>query len=47
MRTTRRLYVKVIPKIIGCLGGGIKDLKDNIRQISEYDSNDKELKWIA
>ena len=39
--------VKMIPTIIGCLGGGIKELKENIRQILEYDSNDKELEWIA
>ena len=39
--------VKVIPTIIGCLGGGMKELKKNIRQIFEYDSNDKELEWIA
>ena len=25
--------VEVIPKIIGCLGGGMKKLKENIRQI--------------
>ena len=35
--------VKVIPTITGCLGGGMKKLKENIRQIFEYDSNDKEL----
>ena len=39
--------VKVIPTIIGCLGGGMKELKENVRQIFEYDSNDKELEWIA
>ena len=39
--------VKVIPTIIGCLGGGMKELKENIRQIFEYDSNDEELEWIA
>ena len=25
----------------------MKELKENIRQIFEYDSNDKELEWIA
>ena len=39
--------MKVIPTINGCLGGGMKELKENIRQIFEYDSNDKELEWIA
>ena len=35
--------VKVIPTISGSLGGGMKELEENIRQIFEYDSNDKEL----
>ena len=39
--------MKVIPTINGCLGGGMKELKENIRQIFEYDSNDKELEWIV
>ena len=39
--------VEVIPKIIGCLGGGMKKLKENIRQIFEYNENDKKLEWIA
>ena len=39
--------VKEIPTIIGCFGGGMKELKENIRQIFEYDSNDKKLEWIA
>ena len=39
--------MKVIPTINGCLGGGMKELKENIRQIFEYDSNDKELEQIA
>ena len=37
----------MIPTIIGCLGGGMKELKGNIRQSFECDSNDKELEWIA
>ena len=44
LRERREGYtVKVIPTINGCLGGGMKELKENIRQIFEYDSNDKEL----
>ena len=39
--------VKVIPTIIRCLGGGMKELKESIRQIFEYDNNDKELEWIS
>ena len=39
--------MKVIPTIIGCLGVGIKELKEDIRQIFEYDNNDKELERIA
>ena len=39
--------MKVIPRIIRCLGVGMKELKENIRQIFEYDSNDTELEWIA
>ena len=39
--------MKRIPTIIGYLGGGMKELKESIRQIFEYDSNDKELEWIA
>ena len=31
--------VKVISTIIGCLGGGMKELKENIKQIFEYDNN--------
>ena len=38
---------KVIPTIIGCLGGGMKEPKENIRQNFEFDSNDNELEWIA
>ena len=39
--------MKVTPTIIRCLGGGMKELKENIRQIFEYDNNDKELEWIS
>ena len=39
--------VKVIRTIIGCFGGGMKELKENIRQIFKYDNNDKELEWIS
>ena len=38
--------VKVIPTIIGCLRG-MRELKESIRQIIEYDNNDKELEWIS
>ena len=34
--------VNVIPMIIGCLGGGIKELKESLKRIFEND-NDKEL----
>ena len=39
--------VKVILTVIRCLGGGIKELKESIRQIFEYNDNDKELEWIT
>ena len=39
--------MKVVSAIIGCLGGGIKELKESIRQIFKYDNNDKELEWIS
>ena len=39
--------MKVILTVIRCLGGGIKELKESIRQIFEYDDNDKELEWIT
>ena len=39
--------MKVIPTIIRCLGGGMKELKQSIRQVFEYDDNDKELEWIS
>ena len=41
LRERREGYtVKAIPTINGCLGGGMKKLKENIRQIFEYDNND-------
>ena len=39
--------MKVVSTIIECLGGGIKELKESIRQIFKYDNNDKELEWIS
>ena len=39
--------VKVISTITGCLGGGMKELKESIRQIFEFDHNVKELEWIS
>ena len=39
--------VKVVPTIIGCLGGGMKELKESIRQIFEYENNDEEPEWIS
>ena len=48
LRDRRGVYtVKVIPTIIPCLGEGMKELKKSIRQIFEYDNNDKELEWIS
>ena len=38
--------VNVIPTIIGCLGGGIKELKENLKRIFEND-NDKEFEFLA
>ena len=38
--------MRVIPTIIGCLGGRMKELKESIRQTSECDNNAKELEWI-
>ena len=38
--------VKVVPTIIGCLGVGMQELKESIRQIFEFDNNVKELEWI-
>ena len=39
--------MKVVPEIIGCLGGGMKELKESIKQIFEYENSDKELEWIS
>ena len=39
--------MKVVQRIIGCLGGGMNGLKENIRKSFEYDNNDKELEWIS
>ena len=48
LRERREGYtVKVVPTIIGCLGGGMKELKESIRQIFKYENNDKELEWIS
>ena len=38
--------VNVIPTIIGCLEGGIKELKESLKRIFEND-NDKELESLA
>ena len=38
--------VNVIPTIIRCLGGGIKQLKESLKRIFEND-NDKELESLA
>ena len=47
VREQRGYTVKVIPTIMGCFGGRMKELKESIRQIFEYDNNDKELEWIS
>ena len=39
--------VKVIPTIIGCFGGGMKELIETIRQIFEFGYNYKLLEWIS
>ena len=41
--------MKVVPTevVIRCLGGGMKELKESIRQIFKYKNNDKELEWIS
>ena len=47
LRERRQGYtVIVIPAVTGCLGGGIKELKANIKRIFD-DHNDKELGLIA
>ena len=43
-REQRESYmVKVISTVTGCLGRGMKELKESVRQIFEYHNNDKEL----
>ena len=43
LRGRREGYmVKVIPIVIGCLGGGMKELKVDMQKIFEYE-NEKEL----
>ena len=39
--------VKVVPTIIERRGGGMKKLKVHIRQMFEYDNNNKEPEWIS
>ena len=39
--------VEVIPTITGFHGGGIKELKESIRQICKYGNNYKELEGIS
>ena len=39
--------MKVIHAITECLGGGMKKLKESMRQIFEYDNNDKKPEWIS
>ena len=47
LRERREGYtVKVIPTVIGCLGGGIKELKVNMKWVFDND-NDKEIELIA
>ena len=48
LRELREGYtVKVVPTTFGCHGGGMKELRESIRQIFEYENNDKELEWIS
>ena len=47
LREQREVFtVNVIPTIIGCLGGGIKELKESLQPIFEND-NDKELESLG
>ena len=39
--------MKVVPTIIGCLEGGMRKLKESIREIFEYENNEKELESIS
>ena len=36
--------VKIIPVVIGCLGEGMKRLKDDVKELFK---NEKELQWIC
>ena len=48
LQERREIYAgKVVPTIIGFLGGGMEELKENIRQIFKYYNKDKELEWIS
>ena len=48
LRERREGYTaKVILTIIEYIGGGMKEVKQSIRQIFEYDINDKELEWVS
>ena len=39
--------MKAVPAIIGCLGGEMRELKESIREIFEYENNDKEVERIS
>ena len=44
LRERRKGYtVKVVLANTGCLGGGMRELKESIGEIFEYENNDKEL----
>ena len=48
LRERREGYtVKAVPAIIGCLGGEMRELKESIREIFEYENNDKEVERIS
>ena len=47
LRERRGYTMKVVPTIIECLEGGTKELTESIRQIFEYENDDKELEWIS
>ena len=47
LRERRGYMMKVVPTIIECLEGGTKELTESIRQIFEYENDDKELEWIS
>ena len=46
-RKSRSLNGEIIPTIIVCLEGGLKELKESIQRIFKYDNNDKELEQIS